>query len=124
MPQRSRKSPQRLSVWSKRHFGQLDQRTAEAIEERRIVRELTEHVGRPTAPQRILIRRAARALVIVTLLERRTIENPNDFGDLALRQLCALTNSARLALQALGFARPEQQAPALVDYIGKRKSAA
>jgi hypothetical protein len=54
---------------------------------------------------------------MVTLLERRVIENPGDFGDLALRQLCALSNSARLAMQAIGFDQPERMAPEIADFL-------
>jgi hypothetical protein len=105
-------------VYSRRRWGELDQRTAEALEERRIIEALTAHVGNnPTAPQQIMIRRAARVLIMVTLLERRVIENPGDFGDLALRQLCALSNSARLAMQAIGFDQPERTAPEIADFL-------
>jgi hypothetical protein len=45
MPQRSARSPQRLTLYSRRSFGELDGRTAEANEEQRLIAELTAHVG-------------------------------------------------------------------------------
>ena len=42
-----RQSRRRLSLWSKRGFAELDGRLAEAREERRIIADLTRHVGQP-----------------------------------------------------------------------------
>jgi len=112
-----------LSLWSQRGFAEIDGRLLEAREEKRIIRELTEHVGRPSVPQVILIRRTARLLIIIGQLERRIIEG-NELGDLVGRQTVALHNALRLSLSALGMARPEQQVPQLTDFLAAKKSRA
>ena len=103
-----------------RGYCELDGRLVEAREEKRVIRELSEHVGRPTVPQRILIKRAARLLVMIGQLERRMIE-ANELGDLGGRQVCALHNALRLSLQAIGLERAEQQVPALADFLQARQ---
>jgi hypothetical protein len=113
-----------LPLWSKRNYDAIDGRLVEAKVERQIIGELTNHVGGfPTAPQRLLIKRTARLVVMLGIIERRIIESC-DLKDLEARQLCALSNSLRLNLQALGLAKPEVQAPNLVEYLGARKPAA
>jgi hypothetical protein len=107
-----------LSIWSKRDFRALDGRLLEAKREKQLIRLLTEHVGgRPSAVQEILIRRCARLLIILDLLERRVIERPDELGDLACRQLMAFHNGLRLSLSALGMDRPEVQTT-LQTYVG------
>jgi hypothetical protein len=115
---RSRRSPERLSVWSRRKFGALDQRTAEAKAERKLVEELSAQVGRPTPAQMIVIRQTARTSIMATLLTRRIIES-GDLGDLQARQVLALINTTRLGLVALGLKRKGEAPPDLVQYIGK-----
>jgi hypothetical protein len=108
-----------LSIWSKRDFGALDARLLEAKEEKRLIRLLSEHVGKPSIVQELMIRRAARLLLVIGLLERRVIERPDDLGDLACRQLVAFHNALRLTFTALGMERGE--APkTLQAYIGGR----
>ena len=64
----------RLSLWSMRGYCELDGRLVESREEKRLIAELSEHVGRPSVTQRILIKRAARLLIMIGQLERRMIE--------------------------------------------------
>ena len=121
-----RQAQRKLSLWSKRGFFELDGRLMEAREERRIVDQLVQHVGRPSIPQAILIRRAARLLLMIGQLERRVIEG-NDLGDLSGRQICALHNALRLSLSALGLERAEKQVPSIADFLAaqsKRDAAA
>jgi hypothetical protein len=81
---------------------ELDARTLEGRTERRAIRELTAHVGGvPTYPQEILIRRAARLLVMVELMEKKLIEN-DEASDFSSRQLLAWINSLRRTIEALG----------------------
>jgi hypothetical protein len=105
-----------LSLWSKRDFDAIDGRLLEAREEKRLIKALTEHVGgRPSVTQEILIKRTARSVIMLEVLERRVLET-KDFGDLQARQMIALTNSARLNLMALGLKAAE--APkTLASYI-------
>jgi hypothetical protein len=106
-----------LSPWSKRRFSDIDGRLVEAREERQIITELTAHVGgRPTAPQRLLIQRLARGIVIVAMIERKIIES-QDLGDLQARQLNALWNSIRLGLDKLGL-EPAEAPTSLAAYVG------
>ena len=93
-------------LWRYRGFAELDGRSIEAQEEKRLIRELSEHVGRPTAVQRVLIKRAARLLIMIGQLEVRMIEG-NELGDLGGRQVVALHNALRLSLSALGLERAE-----------------
>jgi hypothetical protein len=108
-----------LSLWSKRDYDAIDGRLIEAREEKRIIRELSDHCGgRPSAPQAMLIKRTARSVIILSILEKRVLEN-HDLGDLEARQMIALTNSVRLNLVALGLKAAE--APkTLQAYIGGR----
>jgi hypothetical protein len=96
-----------LSLWSKRNFDAIDGRLLEAKEEKRLIKALTEHVGgSPSVTQEILIKRTARFVIMLEVLERRVLET-KDFGDLQARQMIALSNSARLNLQALGLKAAE-----------------
>ena len=108
-----------MSLWSKRGFAEIDGRLTEAREEHRIIEDLTRHVGRPTIPQMILIRRTARLLVMITQLERRMIEDAA-LGDLGGRQVCALHNSLRLSLQAIGLERAEKEIPSVANFLKGR----
>jgi hypothetical protein len=105
-----------LSLWSTRNLDQIDGRLLEAREERRLIKALTEHVGgRPSATQEILIKRTARFVLMLEVLERRVLET-KDFGDLQARQMIALSNSARMNLVALGL-KPAEAPKTLQAYI-------
>lgn len=102
-----------------RGYCELDGRLVEAREEKRLIAELSEHVGRPTITQRILIKRAARLLIMIGQLERRMIES-NSLGDLGGRQVVALHNALRLSLQAIGLERAEKQIQSVADFLAAR----
>jgi hypothetical protein len=107
-------------MWTTRKLTVLDQRTLEARREREILNELIAHVGgKPSAPQKLLISRAARLAVTIELMERRMLES-GEFGDLAGRQVIAWTNSLRMILALLGVERPEQLPARLADVIKVR----
>src|SRR5688572_6113046 len=101
----SRQAKRKLDLWSRRDYCALDGRLVEAKAEKKLVGELTRHVGQPSVPQQLLIRRAARLLIMLAILERRCIES-GDLGDLQSRQICALHNALRLSLAALGLTKP------------------
>jgi hypothetical protein len=114
-----------LSLWSRRDFFALDGRLLEAREEKRLVRLLTEHVGTPSVVQQMLIRRAARLLIIIGLLERKVIENPDkELGDLACRQLIAFHNAIRLTFTALGIEKGEQKIPEIGSFLAANRGRA
>src|SRR5919106_7042987 len=98
----ARQAKRKQSLWSSRGFAELDGRLLEAREEKRLIRELTRHVGTPSITQEVLIKRAARLLIMLSQLEVRMIQN-NELGDLAGRQIVALHNALRLTLNALGL---------------------
>lgn len=116
-----RQAKRRQSLWCRRGFAELDGRLLEAREERRLIAQLSEHVGRPTVVQKVLIKRAARLLIMIMQLERRMIEG-NDLGDLGGRQVVALHNALRLSLTALGLEQSQQQ-PRLADVLRPVKAA-
>jgi hypothetical protein len=117
----ARQVKRRLSLYSSRGFAELDGRLIEAHEEKRIVGDLTRHVGRPSITQMILIKRAARLLIMITQLERRWIE-ANDLGDLAGRQIVALHNALRLSLSALGLEPAEQKVPLVSEFLKSQRA--
>jgi hypothetical protein len=123
MRSKSRQARRKLDLWSRREYAALDGRLIEAKEERKIINELSKHVGAPTTPEKILIQRIARSLVIVSILERRVIEN-GSLGDLQARQILALVNSIRLGLQAIGLHKPEQQLPSVAHFLAANKGRA
>jgi hypothetical protein len=94
---------------------QLDARTAEGRIEREAIEELTDHVGgNPTFPQRILIRRAARLLVMV---EEVHLIASDEMSDWASRQVIAWSNSLRRTLEALGLNYAQRQPKKLADVL-------
>jgi hypothetical protein len=107
----------RLTRWSRRAFDQIDQRLAEAKQEQALIKGLVEHIGgKPSLPQTIMIKRIARLTLLTAQLERRAIE-ADALGDLEQRQLCALSNSLRLYLSALGLERPAALPATLKNYL-------
>jgi hypothetical protein len=95
----------------------LDGRTREAQRGRDVIADLTAHLGgSPSVPQRILIQRIAKLLVVIEVLERRLIEK-GEVGDLAGRQYLAWVNSIRLLLQVIGIERSEQAPPRLAEVL-------
>jgi hypothetical protein len=69
----------------------------------------------------ILIKRAARLLIMIGQLERRFIEG-NELGDLGGRRVVALHNALRLRLQAIGLERAEKSVPAVADFLTARRN--
>jgi hypothetical protein len=105
-----------LSASSRRKYNEIDGRLLEAREEKRLIQALTEHLGQPSFPQQLLIKRTARSLVMVSIIERRVLEQ-GEFGDLQARQLLALTNAIRLNLVALGLERSPKATATLADVL-------
>jgi hypothetical protein len=114
-----------IGLWSKRDFYALDGRLLEAREEKRLINMMAAHVGTPTVLQQLLIRRAARLLIIIGILERRVIESPDkELGDLACRQLIAFHNALRLTFGALGLEKAEEKIPELGTFIAANRGKA
>ena len=64
----------------------------------------------------LLIKRTARAVIMLATLEKRVLDSL-DLGDLEARQMIALANSVRMNLSVLGIKRPKQQTPHLANYL-------
>jgi hypothetical protein len=112
-----------LNLYSRRGFDAIDGRLLEAREEKRLIKALTEHVGRPSFPEQLLIKRTARSLVMLSVLERRILEK-HDLGDLEARQTITLANSIRLNLMALGLKKSERQEIDPIAYLEARRKVA
>jgi hypothetical protein len=96
---------------------ELDGRTLEGKTERRVIRELTAHVGTPTFPQKVLIRRAARLVTVIEVMEQKLVEN-DEVSDWASRQFLAWVNTLRQILVALGVQRTQPAPTSLKSYVG------
>jgi hypothetical protein len=109
-----------MSKLARRQPYEVDGRLLEAAEEQRLIAELTEHVGgSPTLPQRLLIQRIARTSIIVSVLERKVIEQ-GELGDLQSRQVNALWNTLTRCLTALGMKSQSQKSADLAEFLGRR----
>ena len=106
-----------MTPYSKRTLEAIDGRTMEARRAKAITAELVDHVGGdPSAPQRLLIARVVRLVLVIEMLERRIVEG-GEVADLAGRQLLAWVNTLRLCLAGLGIERPQQLPTKLADVI-------
>jgi hypothetical protein len=95
----------------------IDARTLEGRTEKSAIRDLIEHVGGcPSVPQKILIVRAARLLVLTEAMEERMMHG-GEIGDWAGRQTLAWINTLRRTLEALGLERAQQQPAKLADVL-------
>jgi hypothetical protein len=66
-----RAAKRNLSLWSTRKYDEIDGRLLEAREEKQLIADLTAHSGgRPSVPEQLLIKRTARSLIILGVLER------------------------------------------------------
>jgi len=101
----------------------LDGRSKEGRYLTRVERELSEQVGgSPSFAQRMLITRAARAM-----LRLETLDTKMAAGELSAhdaRTFSALSNSVRLCLRELGVkAAPSSKPPDLSDIVSRHKAA-
>jgi hypothetical protein len=89
----------------------LDRRTRAGRVMKSVIRELTNHLGDATAPQRLLIQSAALKSTRLALLSDQLLDGtpPSEGSD---HHALAWLNSLRLDLQALGL---ERKGPAALD---------
>ena len=79
---------------------------------------LVAHVGgAPTATQRILIGRAARLMLQLELMDRKT--GGGDLSEREGRQALAWENTLRRTLQALGLERRAAAQPTLAELLSR-----
>ena len=88
-----------------------------------IEREVTKQVGAPSFTQKMLIRRLARAMLRLELIDEKMAAG----GEVSAhdgRTFSALSNQVRLLARELGVkAAPAEKAPGLVDYLASRAAA-
>lgn len=100
----------------------IDGRSREGKFLRKVEAELTEHVGgAPSFTQRLLIRRAARALLRLELLDEKMASG--NWTDHDARTFGGLNNALRLCLRELGFKAAPPKTPTLQDYLNQKAAA-
>ena len=94
----------------------LDRRTRAGRVMATVVRELTEHLGDASAPQRLLIQSAALKATRLALLSEQILADdaPSSGSD---GHALAWLNSLRLDLQAIGLERRGKPTLDLNDYL-------
>ena len=103
---------------------QIDGRSREGRFLRDIERELVAHVGgNPTVTQKLLIRRLARGLLRLELLDERITRG--ELNDHDARTFSALSNVVRLTSRELGLqsAASVEKPPDLSAYLASKGSA-
>jgi hypothetical protein len=95
----------------------LDGRSREGRFLLKVERELIAHCGgKPSFAQRLLIRRACRAMLRLELLDEKL--TGGKWSDHDAREFGGLSNSLRLTLRELGLkAQPADKAPTLDDIV-------
>jgi hypothetical protein len=127
MPKGGPRIAARQKPWTgkQNRFRQIDGRLFEGKLERRTIRDLTRHLGgEPTVPQDILIRQAAKLVVVLDMLSVELVEK-GEVSDFASRRYLAWCNSLTRILAMLGIEQPHK-APTkkLADVIRISSSAA
>ena len=100
----------------------LDRRTNAAKVLKKITSDLLDHLGDPTAPQRLIVQGAAFKALRVALFADRMLNDddaPSEKGD---HNLLAWSNSLRLDLQALGLERRERATIDLATYLARGRA--
>lgn len=108
-------------------LARLDGRTREGRLLRRVRSDLTAHVGgKPSAPQRMLIERAATLALHVGTLDRKVLES-GTMTEHDSRTYLAWSNSLTRTLRELGVdhsASPQDPGAVLRDYMASKAKAA
>jgi hypothetical protein len=97
----------------------LDRRTTVAKLLRKITNDLLDHLGDPTAAQRIIVQGAAFKALRVALFADRMLNDENALSEASDHNLLAWSNSLRLDLVALGLERREKPTIALASYLAR-----
>ena len=103
---------------------QIDGRSREGRFLRDVERELVAHVGgKPTVTQKLLIRRLARGLLRLELLDERITRG--ELNDHDARTFSALSNAVRLTARELGVqaAASVEKPPSLDAYLAAKGAA-
>jgi hypothetical protein len=102
----------------------LDSRTNTAKLLRKITTDLLDHLGDPTAPQRLIIQGAAFKALRIALFSDRMLNEPGALSEKSDHNLLAWSNSLRLDLQALGLEKRERPTLDLASYLTRKGYAA
>jgi hypothetical protein len=100
----------------------IDARSREGRFLTAVERELTQHVGgAPSITQKLLIRRLARGLLRLELLDERVARG--EWTDHDARTFSALSNQVRLLTKELGLKQATEKAlPSLTEVLADRKA--
>jgi hypothetical protein len=104
---------------SKGSIAALDARTTVAKLLRKITDDLLDHLGDPTAPQRIIVQGAAFKALRVALFADKMLNDSSSLSETSDHNLLACSNSLRLDLQALGLERREKPTLHLASYLAR-----
>jgi hypothetical protein len=121
----SRKGPRRLGAYSRvlergAIGDSLDGRSREGRFLRAFEASLTEHVGgSPSTTQKILIRRASRALLRLELFDEKMTSGLTDHD---ARVYGGLSNTLRLAMRELGLRGAADKPRTLADVLNKGRA--
>jgi hypothetical protein len=102
----------------------LDARTNVAKLLRKITADLLDHLGDPTAPQRLIVQGAAFKALRVALFADRMLNDENSLSEKSDHNLLAWSNSLRLDLMALGLERREKATIDLATYLARGRTPA
>jgi hypothetical protein len=100
----------------------LDARTNTAKLLKRITADLLDHLGDPTAPQRIIVQNASFKALRVALFADRMMNDENALSEKSDHNLLAWSNSLRLDLQALGLEKREKATINLASYLARGRA--
>jgi hypothetical protein len=127
MPSGGSRLAKRPRPWHHRHrncFRAIDGRLAEGKLERRVIRDLVEHVGgSPTAPQRILIELSAKLTVALAVMSDKLVTK-GCIDEAESKYYLAWVGHLRRNLETLGLKQPQAQPKRLADVIKLKGDAA
>ena len=87
---------------------------------RKISTDLLDHLGSPTAPQRIIVQNASFKALRCALFTERMLNAPDALSERSEHNILAWSNSLRLDLQALGLERRERPTLDLASYLARK----
>jgi hypothetical protein len=95
----------------------LDSRTKVAKLLKAVTNDLLDHLGDPTAPQRLIVQGAALKVIRIALFADRILNDETALSEKSDHNLLAWSNSLRLDLVALGLERRGKPTIALASYL-------
>jgi hypothetical protein len=104
-------------------LGDLDGRSKEGRFLKTIERDLIEQIGgSPSVSQQLLIRRIARAMLMLEILDLKLANNEN-WNQCDAATQGGLNNNVRLCLRELGIKAPAPKRQSLAAYLAEKSAA-